>query len=88
MVDHSHLQPKVDNGDFGVLRATGARGIWIKLKAPDEGSHGGHDLDGYSHGGHDLDGYSHGGHDLDGYSHDVHDLDGHLHQNPVASFTL
>ena len=57
-MDYSHLQSKVDNGDFGVLRAAGARGIWIKLKAPDGSGHGaGHDFDGYSHGGHDLDGF-------------------------------
>ena len=72
-MDHSHLQPKVDNGDFGVLRATGARGVWIKLKAPDDGGHGGHDRDGYDVEGHDLDGHGH---------------NGHLHQNSVASFTL
>ena len=54
------MQPKVDNGDFGVLRATGARGVRVELKAPDDGGHGGgHDLDGYSHDVHDLDGHLH-----------------------------
>ena len=59
-MDYSHLQPKVDNGDFGVLRATGARGIWIKLKPPDDKVNGRY-----------LDDQA-----LDDKSHDVHDLDG------------
>ena len=58
-MDYSHLQPKVDNGDFCVLRATGARGIWIKLKAPDDVVNGGH--------GRYLDDQA-----LDDKSHDVH----------------
>ena len=34
---YNHLQSHVDYGDFGILQTFGARGIRVKLKAPDDG---------------------------------------------------
>ena len=65
------MQSHVDYGDFGVLCASSAGGIGVKLKAPDDA---GFNLD-----VHDWDGLYLDGHDFDGPDLDSHDLDGHQH---------